>query len=73
MSNQQQHRAEKLVGAFKELIGADACRAISPTHFEDLTQMITAALGEERRAAAEMIERVATHLRSGSGLSDLGL
>jgi hypothetical protein len=73
MTNRQQQRADKVVAAFKELIGDDACAQISATHFEDLTQMISTALGEERRAAAEMMERVAARLRSETGLNELGM
>jgi hypothetical protein len=73
MINRHHQRADKVVEEFKEIIGESVCNQISDTHFQDLTLLVRGLISDELLAAAELIEKVAQHLRSESDIDELGL
>lgn len=73
MTHRHHERARKVVAVFKELIGESACSQIKEVHFEDLNLMICEAISEEMRDAAELVDKVAQHLRSESDIHEFGL
>ncbi len=73
MTNRHHQRADKVVTEFKEILGEAKCAQISDTDFEDLTLLIRDVITDELLAAAELIEKVAQHIRSESDLHEIGL
>lgn len=73
MSNRYHQRADEVVTAFKDIIGESACKQISDAHFQDLTLLIRDAISDELLAAAELVEKLARHLRSETDILELGL
>ena len=73
MSNRHHQRADEVVTAFKDIIGESACKQISDAHFQDLTLLIRDAISDELLAAAELVEKLAQHLRSETDILELGL
>jgi hypothetical protein len=73
MSNRHHQRADKVVTEFKDIIGESACKQISDAHFQDLTLLIRDAISDELLAAAELVEKLAQHLRSETDILELGL
>jgi hypothetical protein len=62
-----------VVAEFKEIIGESACSSISDANFQDLTLLIRDAITDELLVAAEIMENVVKHIRSGTDLHELGL
>jgi len=73
MSNRHHQHAYEVVAAFKDIIGESTCKQISDAHFQDLTLLIRDAISDELLAAAELVEKLAQHLRSETDILELGL
>jgi hypothetical protein len=73
MTNQHHERAEAVVSAFKEILGAQICRQISEAQFSDLDRLIRELVSAELRDAAERMETLARELRKETDFPELGL
>ena len=73
MTNRHHQRADKVVAEFKEIIGESVCNQIPDAHFQDLTLLVRDLISDELLAAAELIEKVAHHLRSETDIHELEL
>ena len=73
MDNQHWETAQKITAAFRAQLSEEAQAVVSEAQFNELSQMISAAISEELDNATIQVEALAHKLRAAVGKSELGL
>lgn len=73
MDNQHWETAQKITATFKAQLSEEVQAVISEAQFNELSQMISAAISEELDNATTQVEALAHKLRAAVGKSELGL
>jgi len=73
MTDNQRPVVAKIIENFKSKLDDSVCRQISDAQFTDLALMIDAAISEEIRSAADLLDETVKKLRASSRKSELEL
>jgi len=73
MTDRHEERARKVVQTFKDGLPAAVRSQITQSQLDELAGMIRAALSEELRSAADLIEQAAHKLRAEAESRNIGL
>lgn len=73
MRQDTHNSASKVVELFKQEINSNSRKCLSNNDYERLTELITAAIAEDRNSTAELLERIASKIKSGTERFDLDL